>query len=265
MPPLQENLSGNGFSPAEAVAVPMEKEADVVAAVPEPKKDDYASVILILGLAGLFVAGVIGIAAIFALSQMPQKAEPDNTSKTNTNSSVPISNSNTNTPLFKTLTDKSRELAKLTPPVKLESKPVLKEKVALVRQSDTRTESSISMQGYRPDNETYDELDLKNFGLTPERLAKTPQEIDTLIQTLCSKGRKIGTYSSRYGLIPAYSNVCKVSIIDYKESKIIAQKSFENSKLQDMTTVYPNTSEDVAAIPYTEIEKYISDLSKDRK
>jgi hypothetical protein len=160
------------------------------------------------------------------------------------------------------LKDKSKELAKLKAPLKPENNPALKGKVAVVEQIDASSEYSIYLRGFHSYDDNYDDSEIESYGLTKEQLARTLNEIDTLVQTTCAKGKMIGQYSSRFGTIPAYSKVCKVSVIDYRNSKTIAQKTFENRRMEKTVSVSDYTNEYVLLYPYQEIRKYVSGLAK---
>jgi hypothetical protein len=191
--------------------------------------------------------------------QFRRQETPVSVTKTTTNSANTEAEK---TPEFKGLSDKSKEFAKLAPPLKLETKPVLKGKIAIVEQSDMSKDYSITMRGFNSYDNKPNEYDLNRYGVKSEQLAKSPNEVDTIVQNSCSKGKQIGQYSSNFGVIPAYSIVCKVSIIDYRELKIIARKTFVNSEILDNITVYKTTTEEVALIPYEDIKKFIGGLTK---
>lgn len=235
--------------------------APVAAGNPVAKKGGKVFLFVMLSTILMLFAGLVGSAVIFAVSRTPsRKSEPVSTTRTNTNSadvkSTPAAAS------LKDLKDKSKELVKLKAPLQSENKPVLKGKVAIVEQTDTSSEYSIYLRGFHSYDDNYDDSEIESYGLTKERLARTPGEIDTLVQTTCAKGKLIGQYSSRFGVIPAYSNVCKVSIIDYRSLKTIAQKTFENRKMEKTVSVTEYTSEYVPLYPYEDIRKYVGGLAK---
>jgi hypothetical protein len=219
---------------------------------------------LLLGFGALFLIVVVGIAGFFLVGRSKRPIVSTNTNSSSINSgNSNSSNSNSNTPDFKVMKDKAKEFAKLTPTVKLENKAILKGKIAIVEHTDTSNEYSIYLRGFRSYDETIDEDELKNYGVTKDQLAKKPEDVDTLVQTLCSKGGKIGTYITSKGSVPAYSNSCKVSVINYRDSKIIAQKTFVNRKLEQSVTLSPTATEYVLLYPYDEIQKYVKSLPKE--
>lgn len=227
---------------------------------PAAKKGGKGFLFVMIAAIFLIFAGLVGSAVIFAVSRTPRKSEPVSTTGTNTNSAdlktTPVAAN------LKDLKDKSKELVKLKAPLQIENKPVLKGKVAIVEQTDTGSEYSIALRGFHSYDDNYDDSEIESYGLTKERLARTPDEIDTLVQTTCDKGKMVGQYSSRFGVINAYSKVCKVSIIDYRSSKIIAQKTFENRKMEKTVPVSEYTSEYVLLYPYKDIQKYVGGLAK---
>ena len=231
----------------------------------QPKKggDSKIFLFLLLGLGGLILVGAIGIVGFLFLRKSDSTVETTKFSDKNVNSNSSNSNTNSTAQNIQALKDKAKELSKLTPPLKLVSKPVLKGKIVIVEQTNTESEySSVEIKGIHSYDEKFDDYELEKNGLTSDKLATKPDEIDTLVQILCSKGKRIGTYNTKLGSLPAYSKVCKVSIIDYRESKIIAQKSFVNRKLEPSITVSETTTEYVLLHPYEEIQKYIKGLPK---
>ena len=249
------------ITPVQNPAVSQQSFSQPVAAVnPAAKKRGKGFLFVTVGAISLIFVGLIGSAVIFAISRTQRKSEPVSTTRTNTNSAdvkaTPVAAS------LKDLKDKSKELAKFKAPLQLENKPVLKGKVAIVEQTDTSSEYSINLRGFRSYDDNYDDSEIESYGLTKERLARTPDEIDTLVQTSCAKGKMVGQYSSRFGVINAYSKVCKVSVIDYRSSKIIAQKTFENRKMEKTVPVTEYTDEYVLLYPYKDIQKYVSGLAK---
>jgi hypothetical protein len=241
-------------NPAAAVAAP------VGAGKPAAKKSGKGFLFVMLGAISLIFVGLVGSAVIFAVNRTPRKSEPVSANRTSPDSSD--KKTNPSAASLKDLKDRSKELAKFKAPLQLENKPVLKGKVAIIEQTDTSSEYSINLRGFHSYDDNYDDSEIESYGLTKERLARTPAEIDTLVQTSCAKGKMVGQYSSRFGVINAYSRVCKVSIIDYRSSKIIAQKTFENRKMEKTVPVSEYTYEYVLLYPYKDIQKYVSGLAK---
>lgn len=166
-----------------------------------------------------------------------------------------VVNSQPEKPDYKTFQAKAEELAKIAPPVKLDSKAKLKGKIAVVEKNHYE---SYSMKGFNYEGTDYYQFDLDNFGLTKEQMAVKPEEIDTLVQIKCEKGSQIGKYNVTDGrTLPAYSQNCKVSVIDYKTPSVVAQKNFSSRNLSDNITVYNSTKDVTAAAPISDIYEYI--------
>ena len=68
-------------------------------------------------------------------------------------------------------------------------------------------------------------------GLSRERMAKSLDELETLIQVVCSKGKFLGNYEKG---VKGYASDCKVSLIDYRSPAVIAQKTFSNSEREEL-------------------------------
>ncbi|GEM_PF-5342047 len=139
----------------------------------------------------------------------------------------------------------AEEFAKFAPPVKIAQKPYLKVKVVVV-----------------DDNLFGMPIGGSVLGIDEKIVATMQGEFQSIVQIKCEKGRKIGTYVLKSGVqIPAYQNVCKISIIDYTIPAVIAQKTFINSDLYESETFSEGTTEFVAPMPYEQIEKYFDTLS----
>ena len=212
---------------------------------------------LLLGFGVLILVGAIGIAAIFMMSRSNRSAETSNLSNNNLNSNssnVNSTNSNARVPNSAELNDKLKEFAKLKPPVKLEKTPILKGKVIVVEQKNRENEYTLRMPST---------TDMTNYGISDNQIAVNLAELDTLVQIICGKGRSIGKYGPRMAYIQAYSNICNVSIIDYRASKTFAQKSFVNQKKPKTINVLDGENEFILDAPMEEVEKYLSGLSKE--
>ena len=104
-------------------------------------------------------------------------------------------------------------------------------------------------------NTNYSGLGL-SYGLTYERLSSRPDEVETVIKIVCSKGNQIG----KVGNTTEYSNRCLVSVIDYRTSTVLAEKQSENK------AVNPNARQEdfplqwIVGMPKEEIETYIRSL-----
>jgi len=221
---------------------------------PPPTKSG-GSTGLILGLVGcggLILLGVVGVIVLIAFSG---KRTSNNIVSNTSSNSAP--NSNTKTPSTPTdymaLKNKAEEFAKLSPPQKIAAAPIIKGKIALVVK---RNDSSADLKGIDYTGKELRQTDLDQYGFSTIRLAANPNEVETLIQIFCNKGNRLGTYE---GGIPAFASVCKTNIIDYKNSVIIAQKSFTNNTPPLEIKTGKTTTEYVLSDP-DELEEYISSL-----
>ena len=138
------------------------------------------------------------------------------------------------------------ELQKMSPPVKAAAKPYLKGKIVVVESASLSTGNYIT-----------DEL----------KRATAPDEIGSIVQISCEKGKKIGDYMVKGEIVPAYGSTCKVAVIDNTIPAIIAQKTFTNRELPKTTTFTSlngqlTSQEYVAPYPIGEIKTYIQSLPK---
>ena len=225
---------------------------------PPPVKSGSSNVLLflLLGLGGFFLLGIIGLFGFVIYTSSSRKVTVANVSNTNVianSNTATRTNSNTNTRVAnqKELDDKLKDFAKLKPPAKLENSPTIKEKVLIVEQLDRESESTLK---FSPS------YTLSNYGLKSDQIATNLAEVETLIQIKCGKGKEVGKYGPRTAYYVAYSNICYVSIIDYKNSKTIANKTFVNA---NHPKTIPDTGYDFINEPPTaDVEKYLSGLAK---
>lgn len=183
------------------------------------------------------------------------------TGKTTEETSTPTYSNTPSTPstesIIKAFHEKAEELGKFSAAVKLNPKAKVKGKVALVTKSSS---GYYSLDGLNEDG-TYDEKDLGYYGLTKDDLALKVEEIDTLVQTYCNKGKQLGTYNTTDGRsLPAYALDCEVSVIDYKAPAIFARKTFIGKELDKNIKVTSDITERNAFLPIIEIGNYIKSL-----
>ena len=202
----------------------------------------------LIGCGGLILLSVVGLLGYFAFGN---KTSNNSTANSNSNSN---SNTKTAAPIptdFTSMKDKAEELAKLSPALKLDSKAKIKGKVAWVEKGQYDAKMDFFDTYYKEISES----NVTSYGLTKEMLAFKPEEIDTLVQTICTKGKVIGHYEKG---VTGYANNCKVSLIDYKNNVIFAQKTFTNSKLdKTISSVYAGSKEFIVITPFVEIQNYV--------
>jgi hypothetical protein len=195
----------------------------------------------VLGCSSLISLSIIGLVGC----STSNNKSSENVAKTNVKTPSPIPTD------FTSMKNKAEELAKLSPPLKLNPAAKVKGKVAWVEKGKDGAEMGFFNVYYKEVNETQ----VTPFGLTVEMLAYNPEEIDTLIQTVCTKGKMIARYEEE---IIGYANNCKVSLIDYKNNVIFAQKTFTNSKPdKSISSVYGKSKEFITITPFSEIRDYV--------
>ncbi len=174
----------------------------------------------LLGCGGLILLVTLGSVAIYFFSGNQSTRQ---TTVSNSNSASPVPAKPPMFNDFSSMKNKAEELATISPTLKLDSKTKMSGKIAIVEKG----KYDATMEGYGYDYKKLDQNVKLSFGITAEMLAKTPDEIDTLVQIICSKGKYVAKYE---GNILGYGNSCKVSIIDYKSKIAFAQKTFVNNK-----------------------------------
>ena len=164
----------------------------------------------------------------------------------------------TATPLSMVILDfdsKREELGKFTAPGRLDPAARVRGKVAIVEGE----EGSYTLEGF--DYTDYDEEELQAYGLTKNDLALKVEEIDTLVQTNCSKGRRISSYKTPDGTsIPAYALECETLVFDYKAPAVIARKKFHSEEFVDSLKVTSATTDVTAIRPTEQVQRYIKGL-----
>lgn len=161
--------------------------------------------------------------------------------------------------IYKVMEDKANDLGRTKTTVKLDSKASIKGKVAVVAKKYEFT-PDYEIEGFNVYKTDFDsEYSLDRYALTKERMAVKPEEIETLVHINCNQGKSIGRYTSPTGdkSVPAYSMVCKVSIIDYKTLTTVAQKTVENKTLEPKARIDTDDTKYVNLAPWDEIEKYL--------
>jgi hypothetical protein len=178
----------------------------------------------------------------------PESSKPEN--------KKPLVKSNT-----ENLIAKAKEIAETSFPMKLDSKAKLKGRILMIARSEFK---SVAVKGFDFNGDDYYQFDLDTFGLKKETLAVKPEEIETVILKACDKGKQIGQYAMSGGKkIPAFALDCKVSIIDYRISAVVAEKKFPSKGMYDDIMTTNSTREWIAGEPEAEINKYIKDFPRE--
>jgi len=219
---------------------------------------------LVLLVAVFFVSGCRLSNLLAKQPEMPKlnsnrsDSGPVNSSKVNSNtsSSQPPTEAER---IYKVMEDKANELGRISTTVKLDPNAKIKGKVAVVSKK-YEFSSDYEVDGF---NAYYSDFasvyQLQSFNLTKERMALKPDEIETLVNITCNQGKAIGRYVSPTGskAVPAYSMVCKVSIIDYAAKTVVAQTTLENKKLEKTVRIDDDDDKYVNLAPWKEIEEYL--------
>jgi hypothetical protein len=194
----------------------------------------------LLGCGSLILLSIIGLVGC---SRSSDKLSKDIAATNKMASPVPTN--------FTAMKNKAEELAKLSPPLKFNPTAKVKGKVAWVDKNTSFTQMNFFDNYYKK----ISNLDVDVYGLTDTMVAQKPEEIDTLIQTICTKGKIIGRYE---GGIIGYANNCKVSLIDYKGNAIFAQKIISNSTPdKSVSSLYDRGKEYTMPSPSDEIRDYV--------
>jgi hypothetical protein len=207
---------------------------------PQKSGNSQGMMFRLLGCGSLILLSVIGLVGCSRSSDKSSK-DIDAPNKT----ASPVSTD------FTAMKNKAEELAKLSPPLKLNPTAKVKGKVAWAEKNN----SSATMKFFDGYYKKISNSDVDRYGLTERMVAYKPEEIDTLIQTICSKGKMIGRYEE--GVI-GYANNCKVSLIDYKSNVIFARKTITNSTLgKSIPSFYNKLKEYTTPPPTSEIDDYV--------
>lgn len=150
------------------------------------------------------------------------------------------------------------ELMKLDPPVKLAKEPFIKGKVLIAKQIFSNKLTSENLTGVN-----VFEKDVEKYGLTKDSVAGSYNQAETIIQIACSKGERIGDYTTKDAeqkKFPAYALNCKISVIDKTIPAIIARKNLVGTTLYEQETFSSSEKEIIAVPPYDEMQNFIKGL-----
>jgi hypothetical protein len=211
----------------------------------------------LIGCGGLFLLGFIGLIGFLSFSGQKTSTSTNNVnSNTVAVNATPIPSPTVDyvkkAEMKKELEKKTNDLFKLSPPPKLQPKPIVKAKVLVIEKTNAEKEATPSIAP------TYSVVD---YGIKETDYAESLDEIQTLIQIKCSMGKIIGKYGPRMAYYVAYSNVCTVAVIDYKASVTLARKTFVNAK--PPKTIPDNGYDFINDPPTEEIQKYLKGLARE--
>jgi hypothetical protein len=166
---------------------------------------------------------------------------------------------------YKAFSEKAIVITQLKPTFSPDGNGKIKEKVLIFRKMQEAF-SSYDMLGFEnrsnAQSQQYisqDEDAVKAYGLSLKDLAENLDELATVIQIECHNGDVVANYD---GGIPAYSNRCLVSVIDYKTKTIVAQETFENATPEDSIRVRKDQYSEVLMYPYEKIQDYIKQFPR---
>lgn len=162
---------------------------------------------------------------------------------------------------FAAMIAKKGELAALKTTEKLSKKPVIKGKIAIVRNSD----GDVVIDRFAEDGSAFDTYptipgETYNNFLPAELYAKSPDEIETLIRIDCvtKKDEALYTNSNSMKDEPMFYEyvICDIGLVDYKTATLYAKK-------QAGKNVAPKVinSRTVARHPWLEIVEYLKSVA----
>ncbi|CAN5256165.1 hypothetical protein BH20ACI1_BH20ACI1_04110 [soil metagenome] len=140
-----------------------------------------------------------------------------------------------------------KELLRLPTSVNLKPDAALKGKIKIVERYDEGEISRTSTYFTRFGG------DYVYYGLPSDKFTNKPEELETLVKIVCSKGSLIGKVEKT----TQYSSKCEVSLIDYKTLSVFAQKIIENKTLDQTAEKNDRQKEWVVKKPDSEIESYL--------
>jgi hypothetical protein len=229
------------------------------------KKTKPSGLLLGLGiLLTLFVSGLLGMKYVSEQDRqaksaaMLQQYEQESNARAATAESAKQQAAH-----YKAFSEKAIAITQLKPAFSPDGTAKIKGKVLIFRKMQEAF-SSYDLLGFEnrsnAQSQQYisqDEDAVKAYGLSFKDLAENLDELATVIQVECHNGDVVGNYGGINGGIPAYSNRCLVSVIDYKTKTIVAQETFENATPEDSIRVRKDQYSEVLMYPYEKIQDYI--------
>ncbi len=182
---------------------------------------------------------------------MPGSRTSDTSDTNAVNTAVPSSPS-FDSDKYSELLSKREEFAKLSVPVKLDAKAVFKGKIFIATNN----------------LEKFSDYDLLDNGIADYRMAKSEEELETLIQVNCAKGAYVATYEGKYDRkVKGFAVNCTVSIVDHKTQATVARKSFSNSRPPGViSSIDPDPNDEyLMPRPLGDIARYINSFSVDKE
>jgi hypothetical protein len=160
---------------------------------------------------------------------------------------------------------KKGELSALKTTEKLSKTPMIKGKIAIVRNSD----GDIAVDRFSEDGATFFTdatvpFETYNNFLPAELYAKNPDEIETLIKINCVSKKDEALYTNSNTLkdepkIYEYV-ICDIEVVDYKTATVIGKK--QAGKNDPPKVINSRT---IARHPWTEISEYLKSISSANK
>jgi hypothetical protein len=193
----------------------------------------------------------LGCARFIPSAPVVSEANSANSNSANSNSnsaSAPSFDSGK----YAALLEKRKELAKMSPPVKLDPTAMIKGKVVIAAEN----------------LENFSDTDKLDDGFADYRLAKSIDEIGTVIQVVCSKGRQTAIYvGNNDEKVRGFASDCQVRVIDNSQPAVIAQKSFSNSKPPEVIrSIAADTNDEyMMPRPLGDIVAYINSFPVDKE
>jgi hypothetical protein len=216
-------------------------------------------------LLAIFASGMLGMMYFSNQARQAKIAETARQQEQELNTSIAATeNANKQAAHYKALVDEAVKVPQLKPAFKLDKNAKIKGKVLIFLK--TQSDFPYDMLGFNvrsnKDLQQYisqDEDRIKGYGMTFKDLADNLEELATVIQIECRNGDVVANYE---GGIPAYSNRCSASVIDYKMKTIVAQKTFENRTPKETVRARKNQFSEVLMYPSEKIENYIKEFPR---
>jgi hypothetical protein len=183
---------------------------------------------------------VLSCARFIPARPAPSEDQPNSNVASNSNANSKSSDD------FRALLDKKTEFRTMSPPIAIDPNAKITGK-AIVASSESK-------------------LDDNTF-FSYARQAKSLDELQNIIQINCKRGKYVGDYAwnGSGSKTKGYASDCKVSLIDYKANKVIAQKSFSNAVADDIVLAGNSDGDGILMDkPFRDIIDYVHAFQYDR-